>query len=431
MSASHVGNVACPAPNAHARLDQCHRLWHQAAEHYGDPANFITNLNALIQALRSVSLLLQKEKAGLTNFDDWYLPWQEKAKQDRLLKWLNDARVQVFHIAELKTRSYVHARILLGGPVAETKFDVPVDMATASIASNLALFGLPPIPKVVREKSILSVERRWLCEEIDDVELLDILAHCYVQIVLLLRTAHEASGKDLNACVLTKPLHGNDVYTESRPECMFPYDARRTVRIDLGDGQELTVYQERRGPITDDERNEAARRYGVGRQPRLSHPPTLEDHVKTHAFTARKLLIKDKHLQRHIFLRTPSKGWEVHVINAASKAEKTVIIELVAQRVAQAKADMLIDVGETWYSDQSEFRPEHLLNSNDQLGRKEAISVSGIDASGGKYFLVIPFRRGIFGGIKLSDAAEMAVEGLDYLEPVYRVWGLDPVARNT
>ena len=118
----------CPAPNAHRRLEQSHRLWHQAADHYGDPPDFVTNLNALVQALRSVSLMLQSEKSSLPGFDRWYPEWQERAKQDRLMKWLNDARVQVFHVAELKTRSTVHARILLSGPVAEASFDVPVDM---------------------------------------------------------------------------------------------------------------------------------------------------------------------------------------------------------------------------------------------------------------------------------------------------------------
>lgn len=211
---------------------------------------------------------------------------------------------------------------------------------------------------------------------------------------------------------------------------MFPFDARRSVRIDLGDGQQLNVYQERRGPVTDDEMAHAARRYGIAKQERLPHPPTLEDYVKTHAFIARKLLVRDKHLQRHIFLRTANKTWEVHVINANSKAEKTVIIDLVAQRVAQVKADILLDVAETWYSDESEFRPEHLLNSNDRLGRKEAISVSAIDSSGGRHFLVIPFRRGIFAGIKFSDQAEMTPEGLDYLEPIYKVWGLDPAPKK-
>jgi hypothetical protein len=49
----------CPIPNAHRRLEEAHRLWHRAAESYDDPDEFRTNLNALLQALRSVTFVLQ------------------------------------------------------------------------------------------------------------------------------------------------------------------------------------------------------------------------------------------------------------------------------------------------------------------------------------------------------------------------------------
>ena len=224
---------ACPAPNAHRRLDQSHRLWHQAADHYGDPPNFVTNLNALVQALRSVSLMLQSEKSALPEFDRWYAEWKALAKQDRLMKWLNDARVQVFHVAELKTRSTAHARILLSGPVAEANFDVPVEMPTPAIAANLALFGLPPLPKMVRENAILAVERRWVCEDIDDLELLDVLAHCYTELVSLVRIGHEAASVDLASCELARPIHDDDVPSVGRPPCMLRHDDRRKRGLQL------------------------------------------------------------------------------------------------------------------------------------------------------------------------------------------------------
>lgn len=417
----------CPCPNTHRRLDQCHRLWHQAAEHYGDPPNFITNLNAVVQALRSVSLMLQSEKADLPRFEEWYSDWQERAKQDRLMKWLNDARVQVFHVSELKTRSFVHARLILSGPVAEATFEVPVEVPTAFIATHLSLFALPPVPQVLRENMILSVERQWMCEEVDDVELLDILAHCYAELVSLARVAHTASAVDLHSCQLTRPVHDSDAYVEGRPLCMHPHDERRIVRIDLNDGEPLSLFRERRGAPTAEELRAAATRYGMRKPDHQPPPETLKEFCKTHAFAARKLLVKDRYLQRVIFLRVPDGSFEVHEIHASSKAEKTVLIEIVAQRVEQVRADLLIDVGETWFSTPEQLRAKHFINSNDALGRKEAISVTAVNSSGERYSLITPFRRGIFGGIKLSDTEEYIDQGPGYLEPVYKVWGLKPV----
>jgi predicted YcjX-like family ATPase len=50
---------------AFARLDDAHNLWHQAEVGYFDPNSFRIALNACIQALRSVTFVLQKTKGAL------------------------------------------------------------------------------------------------------------------------------------------------------------------------------------------------------------------------------------------------------------------------------------------------------------------------------------------------------------------------------
>ena len=72
----------CPIVHAHRRLLDCHELWHAAQENYMEPEAFRLNLNSLIQGLRSVTWLLQKQKAALPDFSQWYAKWQELARQD-------------------------------------------------------------------------------------------------------------------------------------------------------------------------------------------------------------------------------------------------------------------------------------------------------------------------------------------------------------
>jgi len=49
-------------PRTHTSLHQVHDLWHRVAADYADPDAFVVSLNAALQALRSVSFMLKKER---------------------------------------------------------------------------------------------------------------------------------------------------------------------------------------------------------------------------------------------------------------------------------------------------------------------------------------------------------------------------------
>jgi hypothetical protein len=75
------------------------------AQAYHEPNEFRWKLGAFVQAARSVTLMLQAEKASFKDFQ-WYTDWQSKARQEPLLQWVNSTRVQVFHQAALATNSW-------------------------------------------------------------------------------------------------------------------------------------------------------------------------------------------------------------------------------------------------------------------------------------------------------------------------------------
>src|SRR5207253_1435530 len=104
--------AGCPIPEAHRCLRDAHRLWHDAAGHYHDPEGFRAYLNSTIEALRSVTFRVQREKAAIPGFDAWYETWRVRMKEDLVLRWLNEARVEVFHRGDLETASTARASIL-------------------------------------------------------------------------------------------------------------------------------------------------------------------------------------------------------------------------------------------------------------------------------------------------------------------------------
>ena len=65
-------NEDCPLTEVHRRMDDAHRLWHQALDSYFDPDAFRVALQSCIQALRTVTFLLQYQKRRIPDFDAWY-----------------------------------------------------------------------------------------------------------------------------------------------------------------------------------------------------------------------------------------------------------------------------------------------------------------------------------------------------------------------
>jgi hypothetical protein len=104
-SAEPAGYSLCPIAHAHRRLLDCHELWHAVQKNYMEPEAFRLNLNSLIQGLRSLTWLLQKQKATLPDFPEWYAEWQELARQDSIMTWIVRSRNRIVKEADLELLS--------------------------------------------------------------------------------------------------------------------------------------------------------------------------------------------------------------------------------------------------------------------------------------------------------------------------------------
>jgi hypothetical protein len=155
--------------------------------------------------LRNVTWVLQKEHAAVPGFEPWYAGWLERMKADPLMKWLVDARNQVVKRGDLETRSTARALIRSYGAIAVTEFTAPPFVPADVIAADLAEFGIPPLREVVRNASILVVERRWLAKDLPDHELLEALAHCYGILSIIVAEAHERAGFRFTVCDVSQP----------------------------------------------------------------------------------------------------------------------------------------------------------------------------------------------------------------------------------
>jgi hypothetical protein len=102
----------CPLAAIDRRLEDVHRFWHQAERTYFEPDEFRIAIQAAIQTARQVSFVLQKNKALIPDFDEWYKGWQEKLAAIPLMRWMVEARNQIEKQGDLEAYNFVSAEIV-------------------------------------------------------------------------------------------------------------------------------------------------------------------------------------------------------------------------------------------------------------------------------------------------------------------------------
>ncbi|MEU1630834.1 hypothetical protein ABZ746_37445 [Streptomyces sp. NPDC020096] len=78
--------------------------WHPHEEYF-DPHGFRIMLNALVPNLRNVTWLLQKQKAQLVGFDEWYPRFQQESGSSEIMRWIVKSRNRITKEADLELLS--------------------------------------------------------------------------------------------------------------------------------------------------------------------------------------------------------------------------------------------------------------------------------------------------------------------------------------
>lgn len=178
-SLSAEGGQPCPIPYTHDRLHEVHHWWHEMAHCYHEPEPFRYRIGAFVQAARSVTYMLQKEKGAFDDFD-WYVAWVEKAKHDAVLSWINDARTNFVHRQALEPNSWMELRCI-GNPRQrpeeeneEDGYGHPLRFKVNPFVCTHEHIGRPWPTDHCHE-----YERHWEIEGLPGRELLDACADVY------------------------------------------------------------------------------------------------------------------------------------------------------------------------------------------------------------------------------------------------------------
>ena len=392
----------------------CHVHWHAAADSYMEPDAFRLSLNALVQDLRNVTFLLQKQKDELPEFGQWYPSWQASAAADQVMRWIVDARNRVVHMADLEIHSRALARLSRGSAdEVESELKLPPRFTTRQIMSFL-------LTEIVGQvtSGIMTVERRWVDKDLPGVELLDATTYAYDHLVEVIRLAHSAPGSecDLPArvpeCVTAQLLGGL--------ACMTTADDSRRLHVDVGSMNEMAEGTEviRCGDLPPDLLRQ---RYGTFKTPRGD----AIAQVLPQTGMAKRMLATDKKLATMAWLIRNDAVVDGIGLYFANDAGIPVGIHRLADRISRSGADGILLHTEAWWAPPTGAtadKADQPIQPSKRPDRREAIWVIGMTRDGRVAQSFTPFSRAPDGTIRFERPQFTSDGSVSMLAPIVQKW---------
>ncbi|TMJ14824.1 MAG: hypothetical protein E6G94_08695 [Alphaproteobacteria bacterium] len=372
-------------------------------------------LQNCITTSRTVTFILQSNKADIPNFETWYAGHVTRWAADPVMKWAKEARNSIEKQGDLKGHSQVRAEIIAGylsGP--ETKW-----MPQLLFRSPQAIWRSVPrkfqIPHIL-ENGTLLIERRWVDSNLPETEVLEALAHVYGEFC--------STIQDLLAVnKLTVPPE----LDRTRPDPMGELAMNRAIYLSMADGS-ITGHRFFRKPVetpTEADKKKLAKRYGREHSwERLRSARTFREVAEAYFERARVLMRRDRIHYSFVFLLRDLRVIQIIRADHPSRASRYVLMRDFARLAHIAKADAVIYLGETWTAHGDDVPASGF--AVDAKNRGEAIMLTAANSKGEHFQLTSEITRQHPGSSKVRalGPVEVETEGFPFLfVPFFQMWG--------
>lgn len=412
-------DLRCPLHAIDRRLDDLHRQWHQAEEAYFDPEAFRVAIQTAIQTSRTVSFILQSNKARIPDFDAWYEGWRERLKEIPLMRWMVDARNKIEKQGDLETHSWVRAEILAShfdeGPrenVRADLFDGPKKILDRIPNDAMGAH--------IRRDGVLRIERRWVENTLPDHELLDAVAIAYGHLALMVADAHRQAGlTEPTISTENGPLPYDRAIAGGRMPCMIGHNEARLHDIWIATGEPLEF---ERVAVTIDRSKaaEIAEHYGFEAKLEFEAGRDMKSQARAYFEHARRIFLKDGH---HIFMVIIFRNGapvDFREVRIQEHGQKYVFMRQLANDVLRLSGDAVLTIGEVWHAKgDADILYKRVA---DLPEREEALAAFLAIRNELPISLRANIRRSD-DGISLDDTAESEGGEINALAPIYAAWG--------
>lgn len=414
----------CPFKSTEKRLDDCLIIWENTKSSYFEPNSFILNLNNLIQNLRSVTFILQKNKNFSPNFDSWYEKWQIAMKKDPILVWLKEARNYIEKEGDLDTLSKIRLSIVNSyyePPIFEK--EIPPFFKTDEFIKT---FIETKLNKNYYKKGLLRAERIWIDSKLKSREIIEATAYVYIFLLTIIISAH----KDL---LDSKIMEGCSWYYknicsfhEIIPE-MLNQNWDRTIWIDLST-REIINPDFKDINLDNNILKKAKKRYRnlENTKKELDSTKNFKEQVEIFFKNAKSILLKDK-THAPIIIIGYLDGHSKIIMYPIIKEYKYMFFRHIASLMKKTLATSIIIINEAWISEFDEKNP--FLLPSDNPNRKEALCLIATNSKGEKYNYTITFNKDKNGDIIFGkEFSDNYKDSNDFglLIPILSIWNQNP-----
>jgi len=320
---------------------------HDALVSYHDPETFQRSVEALVQDLRNVTFRLQSVKSSIDGFDAWYGSHQDQIREDEVLRWLNNARVEIVKKTGLRSSSFARVSVIdsyLEAPTVVTQ--LPVDLSTEELVGQ-TISALPP---AIRQHLTLEIRRRWEAPSLPGLELLFALAHCYVSLYGLIEAvAYELLGED-------EPIAGLLMTSDDWAELLVDA-SERIIQIKADTGEQIEVAAREVDEMPNLET--ASSHYGIDLASTL-FPLDAMDRANASHERARAIFNVDG---CHVLLAILSDSGgrqQIIALELNDKRDKFLAMRRIAEQVVEGDFDLVVVTGESWLAPAMETPQAHL-----------------------------------------------------------------------
>lgn len=354
------------------RLRDLAQLLRSCGETYFSPDLFRQNTNQFLQTSRTVTFIIQKNKAEIPAFDVWYKenvlqPWAT----DPIMSWAKDARNVIEKEGDLEMQSSLRATVLYSY-ISDEDMTIEVtrrELLQADIDRLLQL-ARRKLPAGIADAAVLKIQRRWVANTLPNQELIYALTYAYSRLhgVCSALAAHLESALDSSVPHPTSiDPSSNDVTRVRFMKFGKPGVGRHaSIRINADPN-----YQPLPALLRLKEEIQSAPK-----------PSCLTEVVAMHARMAQ---LTFEQLGNHIpMLALYDRQWkQIDFMSTAftDQAEKFLFWRNVADRAFYLKAFALVWTSESWLRDHKEHQ-DRPIRELPIVG--EQLHVVGADASGAR-----------------------------------------------
>ncbi|WP_243038724.1 hypothetical protein [Dyella sedimenti] len=398
------------------RLGDLFQLIGQADQTYFEPELFRLNINNAITTARTVTFLIQKNKAKIPGYHDLYKTFVlDVCGSSPLMKWLVDARNTIEKEGDLAIHSQLRASIMFSYLENGPSIEPPCEGLLFASQNKLWRAWLRMAPESIVDESAIVIDRKWVANTLPDYELTDALLHGFSVLRSAVDAFDSACGQDVSAFAydslpnLSSASRREYIKLSTGKVCSF-----RRGRVSRTPEQLAQLKKEVEALFVD--RSAAA--YADASLP-------LRTRLQSFALMASKVFNRDGHHET-MYFQTDGNGQITAATGVyfADRIEKYIFWHAMAD-LARIDPDFqgIFFIGEMWY--RSAPIGGGLTAISDMPITGEAIALTGATAKGEYEEIHVPIKRS--GDVATADfdgAVERAEVIPNFLYPLREAWGL-------